>query len=77
LCCAPTPGQAAARAKSDYITGIYAQFGRLDPTGTLRSQAMSDKEERQVPLKLEMIHYLDEVAKAYKLDDAGKAMRCS
>jgi len=37
---------------------------------------MSDKEARQVPLKPEMIQYLDEVAKAYKLDDSGKAIRC-
>lgn len=37
---------------------------------------MSDRETREVPLKPEMIHYLDEVTKAYKLDDAGKAIRC-
>ena len=37
---------------------------------------MSDKEARPVPLKPEMIQYLDEVTKTYKLDDAGKAIRC-
>jgi hypothetical protein len=37
---------------------------------------MSDTEARQVPLKPEMIQYLDEVTKAYQLEDSGKAIRC-
>lgn len=37
---------------------------------------MSDRETRQVDLKPAMIQYLDEVTQAYKLDDAGKAIRC-
>ena len=37
---------------------------------------MSDRETRQVDLKPAMIQYLDEVTTAYKLDDAGKAIRC-
>ena len=34
---------------------------------------MSEMETRQIPLKPAMAEYLDEVTKAYKLDDAGKA----
>ena len=37
---------------------------------------MSEMETRQVPLKPAMTQFLDEVTKAYKLDDAGKAIRC-
>ena len=37
---------------------------------------MSEMETRPVPLKPAMVEYLDEVTKAYKLDDAGKAIRC-
>jgi hypothetical protein len=37
---------------------------------------MSDKQTRPVDLKPAMVQFLDEVAKAHKLDDAGKAIRC-
>jgi hypothetical protein len=37
---------------------------------------MSEMETRQIPLKPAMAEYLDEVTRAYKLDDAGKAIRC-
>ncbi len=37
---------------------------------------MSDKQSTQVELKTSMIQFLDEVTKSYKLDDAGKAIRC-
>jgi len=37
---------------------------------------MSEMETRPVRLKPAMVEYLDEVTKAYKLEDAGKAIRC-
>ena len=37
---------------------------------------MSDKQSRPVDLKPAMVQFLDEVAKAHKLDDAGKVIRC-
>jgi uncharacterized protein (DUF1800 family) len=37
---------------------------------------MSDMETRPVSLKPAMVQYLDEVTKAYQLEDAGKAIRC-
>jgi hypothetical protein len=33
-------------------------------------------EPRPVPLKPAMVQFLDEVTKSYKLEDAGKAIRC-
>jgi hypothetical protein len=32
-------------------------------------------ENRQIPLKPEQVAFLDEAVKAFKLDDAGKAVR--
>jgi hypothetical protein len=37
---------------------------------------MSDMQTQPVPLKPAMVQFLDEVTRAYKLDDAGKAIRC-
>jgi len=37
---------------------------------------MSEKQTKQVDLRPEMVQFLDEVTKTYKLDDAGKAIRC-
>lgn len=37
---------------------------------------MSDKVSHTVDLKPAMIRFLDDVVKAHKLDDAGKAVRC-
>jgi hypothetical protein len=37
---------------------------------------MSDMQAHQVPLKPAMVQYLDEVTKAYQLEDAAKAIRC-
>jgi hypothetical protein len=37
---------------------------------------MSDKVSRPIDLKPAMIEFLEEVAKAHGLDDAGKAVRC-
>ena len=33
-------------------------------------------ENRQIPLKPEQAAYLDEAVQAFKLEDAGKALRC-
>jgi hypothetical protein len=56
------------------------QVGRIviDQPGwrALRSQGMSDKQTTPVDLKPEMIQFLTEVTKTYKLDDTGKAVRC-
>ena len=37
---------------------------------------MSDKQTHPVDLKPAMVQFLHEVTKSYKLDDAGKAIRC-
>jgi hypothetical protein len=37
---------------------------------------MSDKQTTSVDLKPGMAEFLAEVTKTYKLDDAGKAVRC-
>jgi len=37
---------------------------------------MSAMQSREIQLKPEQAAYVDEAAKAYKLEDAGKALRC-
>lgn len=37
---------------------------------------MSELQKHEIPLKPAMVEFLNDIAKTYGLDDAGKAMRC-
>ena len=68
-----TPGRSEPCPNSDYITA-----NRLDSARgwAVPSTHMSAMQSREIQLKPEQAAYIDEAVEAFKLEDAGKALRC-